>query len=430
MKNVTAVILGGGQGRRLFPLTRERAKPAVSFAGKYRLIDIPISNCINSGIKRIFVLTQFLSASLHRHIMQTYQFDTFTDGFVDILAAEQTPGGERWFQGTADAVRATLRHTTYYKFDYMIILSGDHLYRMDYQKLLLFHQKKQADITVSVTPVTAEHASEFGLIKVDDNGIIQEFIEKPKDPDLIRRFIAPEKIFHDAGMLPRKDQFLASMGIYIFNPKTLIELVEQTKYQDFGKEVIPTAIKNFRVAAFPFGDYWRDIGTIKSYFEANLSLAQPDTPFQLYKPSWPFYTRTRSLPPSRITRSEIRDCIVVEGSQVDGARISDSIIGTRSIVNEGTIMEEVIMSGADFYEDEPAQKTREVVRKDAPKLGVGKNCEIKRAIIDKNVRVGDNVRIITNPGAPDKDESLYFIRDGITIIPRGAVIPPCTEIIN
>ncbi len=430
MRNVTAVILGGGQGRRLFPLTRERAKPAVGFAGKYRLIDIPISNCINSGIKRIFVLTQFLSASLHRHIMQTYQFDTFTDGFIDILAAEQTQRGERWFQGTADAVRATLRHTTYYKFDYMIILSGDHLYRMDYRKLLRFHKMKKADITVSVTPVSMIDASEFGLLKVDDEGVIKEFIEKPKDPEIIEQFSAPEKLFHEAGLEPQKDKCLASMGIYVFNSDSITKLIENTKYQDFGKEVIPTAINNYRVVAYPFTDYWRDIGTIHSYFEANISLAQPDTPFPLYKPSWPFYTRTRSLPPSRITRSEIRDCIVVEGSQIHGARISDSIIGTRSIINEGTMMEEVIMSGADFYQGEQVLRAKDVVDKNAPALGIGKNCTVKRAILDKNVRIGDGVRIITTENATDKDESLYYIRDGITIIPRGAIIPSCTDIIN
>ncbi|NOZ62163.1 MAG: glucose-1-phosphate adenylyltransferase [Calditrichaeota bacterium] len=430
MKNVTAVILGGGQGKRLFPLTRERAKPAVSFAGKYRLIDIPISNCINSGINRIYVLTQFLSASLHRHIMQTYQFDTFTDGFIDILAAEQTPRGERWFQGTADAVRATLRHTTYYKFDYMIILSGDHLYRMDYQKALRFHRKKTADITVCVTPVTAEQAPEFGLLKVDDDGIIKKFIEKPEDPQLISQFSAPEKLFYDAEMPHQKDKYLASMGIYIFNPDILIELIEKTNYEDFGKEVIPAAIKKFRVATFPFVDYWRDIGTIKSYFEANLSLAKPNPPFSLYKASWPFYTRTRSLPPSQITRSEIRDCIIGEGSQIHGARIANSIIGTRSIIDEGSIIEDVVMSGADFYQEEPTLKTREMIQKNAPPLGIGKNCTVQKAIIDKNVRVGDGVRIITTDKAADKDDPLYYIRDGITIIPRGTIIPPCTDIIN
>ncbi|OQX86548.1 glucose-1-phosphate adenylyltransferase [candidate division KSB1 bacterium 4484_87] len=430
MKNVTAVILGGGQGKRLYPLTRERAKPAVSFAGKYRLIDIPISNCINSGIKRIFVLTQFLSASLHRHIMQTFQFDTFTDGFVDILAAEQTPRGERWFQGTADAVRATLRHTTYYKFDYMIILSGDHLYRMDYQKMLRFHKKRNAHITVSVTPVTAEHAPEFGLLKVNEEGRILQFVEKPQDPEVIKQFVAPEKFFCDAGMEPRNDLYLASMGIYIFDSKAVFDLLGQTQYEDFGKEVIPNAIDKFRVAAFPFGDYWRDIGTIKSYFEANISLAQPNAPFFLYQPNWPLYTRTRSLPPSRVTQSQIGDCILVEGSQIHGARISDSIVGTRSVVNKGTIMEEVVMSGADYYQDDPGQTAFNISGGDLPKLGVGENCVIKRAIIDKNVRIGNNVRIVTGADAADKDESLYCIRDGITIIPRGTVIPDNTEIIN
>ncbi len=430
MKNVTAVILGGGQGRRLFPLTLERAKPAVGFAGKYRLIDIPISNCINSGIKRIFVLTQFLSASLHRHIMQTYQFDTFTDGFVDILAAEQTPVREGWFQGTADAVRATLRHTTYYNFDQMLILSGDHLYRMDYGKLLNFHQQNQADITISVNPVSREDASEFGLLKANKSGIIEEFVEKPEDENVIERFKAPEQLLKSMGIADHSKIYLASMGIYVFEPEVLFKVLEDTSKTDFGKDIIPDAIHKFKVLAYPFYGYWKDIGTIASYFEANIALVKQNPPFTLYEPDWPIYTRTRSLPPSRIIRSEIRDSIIVEGSDIIGARIANSIIGTRSIIKENTFLEKVVMLGADFYQHESKLQAKEIRDNNAPPLGIGKNCSIKRAIIDKNARIGDCVTIETKPEAKDKDNINYYIRNGITIIPRGAVIPQGTEIIH
>lgn len=430
MNSTTAVILGGGQGKRLFPLTLERAKPAVSFAGKYRLIDIPISNCINSGIKRIFVLTQFLSASLHRHIMQSYQFDIFTDGFIDILAAERTPQHDDWFQGTADAVRATLRHTTYYSFKQMLILSGDHLYRMNYEDLIKFHKKSKADITVSVCPVAFDEASEFGLLRADEKGYIQEFIEKPKDPAVINRFKAPKTLLESMGISFKSDRFLASMGVYVFEPKTLCDVLEDHTKTDFGKDIIPVAIGKYKVAAYPFGDYWKDIGTIGSYFKANLSLVKPNPPFHLYKPNWPFYTRTRSLPPSRVMRSEIRDSIIVEGSDIMGARIVDSIIGARSKINENSRLEEVVVLGADFYEGETILSAKETVQKNVPPLGIGKNCLIQRAIIDKNTRIGDCVQITTKSDARDSDNELYFIRDGVTIIPRGTIIPSDTKIIN
>ena len=428
MNRVTAIILGGGRGTRLFPLTLERAKPAVGFAGKYRLIDIPISNCINSRIKRVFVLTQFMSASLHRHIMQTYQFDTFTDGFVDILAAQQTPKGSDWFQGTADAVRATLNHTTYFESEQTLILSGDHLYRMDYADLIKFHRDNQADITICVYPVPRDEAPRMGLLKTDASGVVEEFVEKPDDPAVVEQFRAPQGVFESRGLTVDSDRFLASMGVYVFEPRVLTEALANEEQTDFGKEIIPSAIGRYRVAAYPFTGYWMDIGTIGSFFEANISLAQPNPPFQLYEPRLPIYTRTRSLPPSRIIHSEIRDSLLVEGSDITGARIADSVIGMRSVVKEDTRLDEVVMLGADFYEGERLLSVSRQPAGDLPPLGIGERCIIERAIIDKNARIGDRVVIRAKPHAEDFQGDNYWIRDGITIIPRGAVVPSDTEL--
>ena len=427
MKDVTAVILGGGRGTRLFPLTLERAKPAVAFAGKYRLIDLPISNCINSGIKRVFVLTQFLSASLHRHIMQTYAFDNFTDGFIDILAAEQTPQGSDWFQGTADAVRATQHHTSYYHNKETLILSGDHLYRMDYADLVDYHRDTDADITICAYPVEREVASEMGLMAVSPDGEVQEFVEKPADPDVVNAFKAPAKLFEDRGIRIDGERFLASMGVYLFKQEVLKELLGNKEHTDFGHDVIPAALEHCKVMAYPFNDYWMDIGTITSFFDANIALAQPEPPFSLYSPKRPIYTRSRSLPPSRIIRSEIRDSLVVEGSDVTGAFISDSIVGVRSIIKRGTVLRDVVMLGADFYENEEVL-TVEDAEEGLPELGIGRSCVIERAILDKNVRIGDNVVIRARPDVKEYKGDLHWIIDGITIIPKGTVIPPGTTI--
>jgi len=426
VNGVKAIILGGGRGTRLFPLTLERAKPAVGFAGKYRLIDIPISNCINSGLKKIFVLTQFLSASLHRHIMQTFPFDTFADGFVDILAAEQTPQGEDWYQGTADAVRATLKHTMYYHSDQMLILSGDHLYRMNYADLIDFHRSSGADVTLCAYPVTREEAPRMGLLRVDDQGEVEAFEEKPQDSKVLDRFRVPQDLFRKKGLDPGADRYLASMGIYVFEPHVLSRVLEERSRTDFGGEIIPAAIHECKVLAYPFTGYWMDIGTIASFYEANLSLAQSVPPFRLYKPRWPFYTRTRSLPPNRIIHSEIYDSLVVEGTDLSGARISDCIIGVRGIVREGTRLDGVVMMGADFYEQEEVVSRWERPGSSLPALGVGRNCRIERAIIDKNARIGDEVVIRANPDAQDFEGEEYWVRDGITIVPKGAVIPSGT----
>jgi glucose-1-phosphate adenylyltransferase len=425
VKNVTAIILGGGRGTRLYPLTLERSKPAVGFAGKYRLIDIPISNCINSGVKKVFVLTQFLSASMHRHIMQTYYFDTFTDGFVDILAAEQTPQGDDWFQGTSDAVRATLNHTMYYESDQIVILGGDHLYRMDYSKLVGFHRENNADITLSVYPVVREEASRMGLMKADATGRVIEFQEKPKDPAVIDGFKAPAELFEGQELADGDDRYLASMGIYVFEPKVLRELLEDTGKTDFGKEVIPDAIDKCKVMAYAFNDYWRDIGTIGAFFDSNLELVSRKPEFNLYQGGWPFYTRTRNLPPSSVIDSEIHDSIIVEGSSITGASITNSIVGVRSIVGEGSELKDVILMGCDFYEGERQLGHK---KRSGPAMGVGPNCKIERCIVDKNARIGADVVIAPHPDVAEAEDEYCWIRDGITVVPKGTVIPPGTRL--
>ena len=417
MYGVTAVILGGGRGSRLLPLTLYRAKPAVGFGGKYRLIDIPVSNCINSGIKRIFVLTQFLSTSLHRHIMQTYRFDQFTEGFVEILAAEQTHLGEDWFQGPADAVRATLDHTMYYGSDQILILPGDQLYRMDYAGLVRFHRERQADITICLHPVDPTEASRMGLAEVAPSGFISRYVEKPQEQDVVDSFRA----------LPDREKVLASTGIYVFEPRVLSEVLGASGAADFGAGILQAALKRYKVASYLFDDYWQDIGTVKAFFDANISLGSRHSPFRLYAPLWPLCTRSRFLPPSHITASEVRDTLVAEGVFVSGARIEESVIGVRNVVRQGARLTQVVMLGTDFYEGELAH-LGETTQVDAPPLGVGRGSVIERAIIDKNVRIGDNVIIRARPGARDVRGDLFWIRDGITVIPKGTIIPSGTEL--
>lgn len=428
MKKTTAIILGGGRGSRLFPLTDERAKPAVGFLGKYRLIDIPISNCINSGIKRVFVLTQFLSASLHRHIMQTYHFDMFTDGFLDILAAEQTPQGSDWFQGTADAVRATLNHTTYYDSDDVLILSGDHLYRMDYRKVIQFHQEQEADVTICVYPVPKTEVARFGLLKIDNQGWVKKYVEKTDDKEIIDQFKIPKKFINNMELELNSNQRFVSMGIYVFNSSKLSECLENSTHPDFGKDVIPSLIGKYKIAAYPFSGYWKDIGTIPAFFNANIELTQADSPFQIYSPGWPIYTRSRSLPPSKVVQSEIRDSLLVEGSDINGARIVDSVIGVRSNIRQGSCLTQVVMMGSDYFDCDNIHTRKTPAGNGYPPLGIGRHCSIERAIIDKNVRIGDGVTI----GPQKKEEYItnekYCIRDGITIVKKGAIIEPGTVI--
>jgi glucose-1-phosphate adenylyltransferase len=427
MHGTTAVILGGGKGSRLLPLTLYRAKPAVGFGGKYRIIDIPLSNCINSGIKRIFVLTQFLSTSLHRHIMQTYRFDQFTEGFVEILAAQQTQAGEDWFQGPADAVRGTLDHTMYYRSDQILILPGDQLYRMDYANLVRFHREKKADITICLHPVDRTEARRMGLAEVAPSGLISRYVEKPHDVDIIDSFRVPPYL----GPALERDvheKVLASTGVYVFEPKVLSEALAESTVSDFGAGIFQSAIQKLKVAAYLFLDYWQDIGTIGAFFAANIALGSRHAPFRLYAHHWPLYTRTRSLPPSHITASEIRDTLVAEGVFVSGARIEESVIGVRNVVRQGSELRQVVMLGTDFYEGEQFL-AGETTRGDAtPPLGVGRGSVIERAIIDKNVRIGDNVIIRAKPDVRNFKSDVYWIRDGITVIPKGTVIPSGTEL--
>ncbi len=427
VSRLTAVILGGGRGTRLLPLTLYRAKPAVGFAGKHRIIDIPVSNCINSGIKRIFVLTQFLSTSLHRHIMHTYQFDQFTDGFVEILAAEQTHAREDWFQGPADAVRATLGHTMYYRSDQILVLSGDQLYRMNYQDLVRFHIERRADITICVHPVDRSEATRMGLVNVDESGRVRRFEEKPQDAQAIESFRVPAHLASSLGP-DVTDKILASTGIYVFDPQALSDVLTRSTAPDFGAGIFQAAIETMSVAAYVFPGYWRDIGTIRAFFDANISLGGRRSPFRFYAPHWPTYSPARSLPPSHITASEIQDTLVAEGAFIAGARVVESVIGVRNVVRQGSVLRKVVMLGTDFYEGEDLIADEESRRNEIPLLGIGRDCSIEDAIIDKNVRVGDNVIIRPKPAIKDFKADNYWIRDGITVIPKGAVIPSGTVI--
>ena len=423
-----AVILGGGAGSRLFPLTRDRSKPAVPLGGKYRLVDVPISNCINSNVIRIFVLTQYNSASLNRHIAQTYRFSPFADAFVEILAAEQTPESGQWFQGTADAVRQVLPHIRDWRIDTLLILSGDHLYRMDYTKFLARHYETDADVTVSVIPVAPAGASEFGLLKTDDAGRIVEFSEKPKGEALEAMRVdtaAMGLTAAEAGARP----FLASMGIYVFKYDRLEQLLrEDTTHIDFGREVIPASIGRYNVQAFLFNDYWEDIGTIGAFYKANLDMTSAIPPFNLFDADAPMLTRARYLPPSKIHNCVIDDSIVSDGCIINGAKISRSVIGLRARIGEGAQIEASYIMGADYYQtwdDMLADRTAS-----RPRLGVGENTIIRRAIIDKNARIGAQVKLLNEAGAENADgpDGSYYIRDRIIIVPKNGTIADGTVV--
>jgi glucose-1-phosphate adenylyltransferase len=423
-----AVILGGGAGNRLFPLTQQRSKPAVPLGGKYRLVDIALSNCINSDILRTFVLTQYNSASLNRHIAQTYRFSQFSNGFVEILAAEQTPESPQWFQGTADAVRQVLPHIRDWGIDTLLILSGDHLYRMDYRQFLQRHHESNADVTVSVIPCESRAASEFGLLKTDEHGRIVEFKEKPKGDELLSMQVDTTTLGLDANEAKRRP-YLASMGIYVFKYDRMEQLLsEDPSWMDFGKEVIPAAIKSGPVQAFMFDGYWEDIGTIGAFYRANLDLTTKIPKFNLFDAEAPVFTRARYLPPSKVEETEINDSIVSDGCIINGAKITNSVIGLRSRISKGVQMEASFMMGADFYQ------TFEDMRRDhgkgLPRVGVGEGTVIKRAIIDKNARIGNNARLLNEAGTTTADgpNGSYYIRDGIIIVPKNAVVPEGTVI--
>jgi glucose-1-phosphate adenylyltransferase len=424
--NVISVILGGGAGSRLFPLTRDRSKPAVPLGGKYRLIDVPISNCINSGVSQIFVLTQFNSASLNRHIAKTYRFSSFSTGFVDVLAAEQRLDSPQWFQGTADAVRQMMQHIRGFKVDTLLILSGDHLYRMDYRKFLQKHFETNADVTISVIPCNEQDASEFGLLKTDDVGKIIEFKEKPNGAELESMKVDTTK-FGLTAEESAKRPYLASMGIYVFNYERLVEMLgHDEKSVDFGREIIPAAIETSNVQAHLFQGYWEDIGTIRSFYNANLDLASRLPKFNFFDTGSPIYTRSRYLPPSKVHSCDIDDSMVSEGCILNGIIAKRSIIGLRSRIDYGTRIEESIVMGSDYYES--LIDMNQNVENGIPHIGIGKNTIIRKAIIDKNTRIGDNVRIQNERNVDKEDGVNYFIRDGIVLIPKNAVVPDGTVI--
>ena len=421
---VLAIILGGGKGTRLYPLTKERSKPAVPFGGKYRIVDIPISNCINSGYKKIYLLTQFNSASLHLHIINSYNFDRFSRGFVEILAAEQTLEHSGWYEGTADAVRKNMAHFRVQRPTHYIILSGDQLYRMDLRKFMNQHIASGADITIAAKAVNRHDASGFGIMKVDDTDKITAFMEKPAKDMNIDDWKIPEK--SRGKDLPAQLEYLASMGIYIFNADTMEEMLNNEN-NDFGKEIIPEAIKIKKVNSFIFNGYWEDIGTISSFYNATLDLTDPVPQFNFYDEDKPIYTHMRNLPPSKINNATLQSSLASEGCVITNSSIKHSVIGVRSIINEDCDLNGVIMMGADFYENDSQKK--ENGKKDIPNIGIGRGCKINKAIIDKNARIGDNCCINVNGRTyEDGDHGLFYSSDGIIVIKKFAEIPSGTVI--
>ena len=411
-----AIILGGGQGARLFPLTATRSKPAVPIGGKYRLIDVPISGCLHADIRRIFVLTQFNSASLNRHISNTYQLDMFSGGFVEILAAEQTPDNPNWYQGTADAVRQAVRHFTQHEADYYLILAGDHLYRMDYSELIDAHKDRHADITIAAQPVDPATATQMGIFRFDGDGRIVTFEEKPKPPRLkeIGRSIPPGATFSQH---TDEQPFMASMGVYVFSRDVLLEILENESGLDFGRELIPGALQKYRVNPYLYRGYWADVGTIESFYQANVMLGRAAAPFRFWDPKYPIYTHLRHLPGSRLTDCHVRDSLISEGCFLDRCRINESVIGIRAYIESGTTVSRSVLLGADFYEDGgPFDGT--------PALGVGRDVVLDRVIIDKNARIGDGARLVNEAGVQHADGDGYYIRGGIIVVPKGGVIPP------
>lgn len=425
MKNVLTLILAGGQGSRLFPLTKIRSKPAVPIAGRFRLIDIAISNCLHSALRKIYVLTQFSSESLHRHIFLTYRFDNFSPGFITILSAQQTLESRDWYQGTADAVRQNLFFIEG-KGEYVLILSGDHLYRMDYRPFIEFHREKNADITISVTPVTAEQAPELGLIKLTDDSRVTSFSEKPRPGPELEAMQLSASLQAKFGLGNSHPLYLASMGIYVFSWPVLRDLLKTTPFEDFGRGVIPFAIQTYNVYAYLFQGYWKDIGTIKSFFEANIELTKPLPPFNFYDEERPIFTHARFLPGSKILDSQVTNSILCEGSIINRSRISDSIIGIRSRIGEDTLIEKSVVMGADYFESAEEIETNR--RLGIPNIGIGRGCEIRKAIIDKNARVGENCRLVNARNVQNEETEDYVIRDGIIVVPKHGIIRPGTVI--
>jgi glucose-1-phosphate adenylyltransferase len=419
MSSVLAIILGGGQGSRLFPLTELRAKPAVPIGGKYRLIDVPIRNCLHADIRRIYVLTQFNSESLNRHVNSTYRMDPFTTGFVDILAAEQTPDSKSWFEGTADAVRKARRHFETQEADYYLILAGDHLYRMNYRALIDAHADRGADITIAAQPCTPPDATSMGIFTFDRSGQITGFEEKPDAARLAQmKTSLPDGVAQTTGGFgdaTAEKPFVASMGIYLFSRHVLLDMLEQ-EGNDFGRQLIPAALPRYRVAAYLHSDYWADVGTIDSFYEANIQLTRPDATFSFYDATRPIYTHHRFLPPSRLHDSRIHNGLIAEGSHLDRCEIAESVIGIRSIVRHGARVHRSVVLGADYYDERRGTP--------AVAMGIGANALIERAIIDKNARIGEGARLVNSRDVDEFDGDGFYIRNGIIIVPKGGVIPP------
>jgi glucose-1-phosphate adenylyltransferase len=415
--DVSVVILGGGRGTRLDPLTRMRSKPAVPIAGKYRLIDIPISNCLHSQMERMLLLTQFNSISLHRHVAATYKFDAFSKGFVQILAAQQTPEGERWFQGTADAVRQNLHIIRELRGDLVLVLAGDHMYRADYRQMLFEHLDHDADITIAVHPCVEADITDFGAVRVDETGRVVEFREKPRTPEA-RSGMTISDSLRDRWKIPTHRVYLASMGIYLFKKHTLIQCLENNLV-DFGRDVIPAAVPSARVQAFFFSQYWRDIGTIPAFYQAHMDLLQVDPPFDFNDPDWPYYTQPRYLPGARLDNTTFHRSVLSEGTRISDSTIEDSIIGVRMIIRQSVVKRSLVM-GVDPVVPE--------VRPGAPPPGIGHGSHIERAIIDKNARIGRNVKIVNENGVMEGEGDGWAIRDGIVVVVKNAVIPDGTVI--
>lgn len=422
---IISIVLGGGRGTRLYPLTQPRCKPAVPLAGKYRLVDIPISNCLNSGLNEIYVLTQFNTASLHRHIQSTYTFDPFGGGLVDILSAEQTEKGDNWYQGTADAVRQNIIHFNARKNDLILILSGDALYRMDFSDLIEHHRKTGADATIAATPVHESEVSGFGLMKLEDDFSIDSFVEKPKEQSVIDEYLVSEQLLESVGRDKSERACLANMGIYLFNADVLIDALD-SEHTDFGKEVIPGLLGKKKLKGYIYDGYWEDIGTVAAFFEANLRLTDEDPPFDFFDQHDRIYTRARYLPASVLINSKIDRTMIADGCIIRGAEMKRSVIGVRSVVGENVKFDNVVMMGNDFYEGEGSEN--EKIPANAPAAGVGNNCVITKSIIDKNARIGDNV--ILNPEG--KDDGLYphgiTIRDGILLVAKDSIVPSNTTV--
>ena len=411
-----AIILGGGQGSRLYPLTATRSKPAVPIGGKYRLIDVPISGCLHADIRRIFVLTQFNSASLNRHISGTYRLDRFSGGFVEILAAEQTPDNPNWYQGTADAVRQAVRHFTQHEAEYDLILAGDHLYRMDYCELVDAHKQHRADITIAAQPVDPDTATQMGIFRFDRGGSIVAFEEKPKPPRLqeIGRSIPPGATFAQHS---DEQPFMASMGVYVFTRRVLLEMLEREAGLDFGRELIPNALGKYNVKPYLYRGYWADVGTIESYYDANVMLGRPAAPFRFWDPKQPIYTHLRHLPGSRLTDCRVSDSIIADGCFLDRCRINDSVVGIRAFVQAGATISHSVLLGADYYEDADPKDG-------VPDLGIGRDVVLERVIVDKNARIGDGARLTNAQGVDEADGDGYYIRGGIIVVPKNGVIRP------